>query len=183
MRVVGVGLNKTGTKTLGIALGHLGLTRRLSFDAEAFRLWRQGDLAPLLAAVGRAQVAEDWPWPLLFREIDAAFPGTRFLLTRRSDAATWYRSLCHHADRTGPTEFRAAIYGHAMPQGHEAEHIAIYERHNAEVRAWFRDRPDQLLEIAWEDREGWDPLCAFLGRPVPATPFPWANADPMRKAG
>jgi len=45
MRVIGVGLNKTGTKTLGIALGQLGLTRRLSFDAAAFRLWRAGQHA------------------------------------------------------------------------------------------------------------------------------------------
>lgn len=183
MRVIGVGLNKTGTKTLGIALGHLGLRRRLSFDATAFRLWRDRSFGPLLAAVGQAEVAEDWPWPLLYREIDAAFPGTRFVLTRRASAHTWFRSLCHHADRTGPTEFRAAIYGHAMPQGHEAEHVRFYDRHNAEVREWFADRPGQLLELCFEDGAGWGPLCRFLGLPEPAVPFPWANADPLRRAG
>ena len=34
--------------------------------------------------------------------------------------------------------------------------------------------PDQLL--IWNVREGWKPLCAFLGKPIPAKPFPFENA-------
>ena len=34
--------------------------------------------------------------------------------------------------------------------------------------------PERLLE--WDISDGWGPLCAFLEKPVPATPFPHANA-------
>lgn len=33
---------------------------------------------------------------------------------------------------------------------------------------------DRLLE--WYIEDGWEPLCKFLGKPVPDTPFPHANA-------
>jgi hypothetical protein len=33
---------------------------------------------------------------------------------------------------------------------------------------------DRLLE--WYIDDGWEPLCKFLGKPVPDTPFPHANA-------
>lgn len=32
---------------------------------------------------------------------------------------------------------------------------------------------DQLLEFRVQ--EGWDPLCKFLGQPVPSQPFPMTN--------
>lgn len=34
--------------------------------------------------------------------------------------------------------------------------------------------PDRLLE--WDISDGWEPLCKFLGKPVPDVPFPHANA-------
>jgi hypothetical protein len=33
--------------------------------------------------------------------------------------------------------------------------------------------PDRLL--IYEVKDGWEPLCAFLGKPVPAEPFPKTN--------
>jgi hypothetical protein len=49
--------------------------------------------------------------------------------------------------------------------------IAAFERHNAEVRASVP--ADRLLVFA--AAEGWAPLCAFLGVPVPDVPFPSVN--------
>ena len=34
--------------------------------------------------------------------------------------------------------------------------------------------PHQLL--IWNVRDGWEPLCAFLGKPIPDKPFPFENA-------
>lgn len=34
--------------------------------------------------------------------------------------------------------------------------------------------PERLLE--WDISDGWEPLCKFLGKPVPDIPFPHANA-------
>jgi hypothetical protein len=32
---------------------------------------------------------------------------------------------------------------------------------------------ENLLE--WEPKDGWEPLCKFLNKPVPEIPFPYAN--------
>jgi hypothetical protein len=61
-----------------------------------------------------------------------------------------------------------------------------YRRHEAVVRAYFAKRPGDLLVFRPTDAE-WEPLCSFLGRPVPEEPFPWENRDrataPPRQVG
>ena len=49
--------------------------------------------------------------------------------------------------------------------------VAAYERHNAEVRA--SAPADRFLDF--DVAQGWEPLCAFLGVPVPDEPFPNVN--------
>lgn len=177
MKVLGIGLNRTGTTTLGVCLRHWGFNHR-ACDHAAFELWRTGRYDELLSVVRQYDSFEDWPWPLIYREIDEAFPGTKFILTRRKDPQTWFDSLCRHAERIGPTDYRESIYGHAMPHGHREEYIAFYERHNEAVRAYFRDRPDDFLEVCWEQGDGWDELSSFLGLQRPDLPFPHANQTP-----
>ena len=173
-KVFGIGLNKTGTTTLAECLKHLGY-RHTTSNLELTRCVENGDLAPVFRYADSYDSFEDWPWPLVYRELDQRFPGSKFILTRRRDAATWLRSLKTHALLTGPTEFRRIAYGYAVPQGHEAEHLARYETHNAEVCRYFRDRPGDFLEVCWEEGAGWNELCSFLGRQVPDIPFPHAN--------
>lgn len=177
MKIVGVGLNKTGTSTLGVCMKHWGM-KHMSCSREALELWHTRDFEALLRWVENCDSFEDWPWPLLYREIDAAFPGTKFILTRRKDPAIWFKSLCKHADRTGPTDFRKRIYGHAMPHKFREEHIEFYLRHNDGVRQYFRDRPGDFIEVCWEQGDGWEALSGFLGLPCPKIPFPHANKTP-----
>ena len=50
--------------------------------------------------------------------------------------------------------------------------IEVFNRHNEQVR---HDVPADRL-LVYEAREGWEPLCAFLGVPVPeGKPFPHVN--------
>jgi hypothetical protein len=185
--VIGIGLNKTGTTTLAVALKLLGYERHLSNRRDLLARLRAGDLAPALAALEAADVAEDWPFPLMYREIFDRFgEDARYVLTVRRDAEAWLASLKAHALRTPPDRHaRLLAYGYAYPQGAETHHLAFYARHNAEVRAFFRARGAShlLLEACWEAGDGWDKLCGFLGLPVPPVPFPHANpaqpgADP-----
>ena len=46
-----------------------------------------------------------------------------------------------------------------------------YEAHNAAVRAAIP--PDRLID--WQPGDGWEPICAKLGLPVPDAPFPHVN--------
>lgn len=177
MKIVGVGLNKTGTKTLRACLLHWGF-RHVTCSKGAFDLWRDGRYDDLLAWVSAHDSFEDWPWPLIFRQIDKKFPNTKFILTRRKNAETWFNSLCSHAVRTGPTEFRKTIYGYEMPHVHKAEHLQFYEKHNESVRNYFRDRPADFLEVCWEEGDKWERLSEFLGLDCPKIPFPHENKRP-----
>jgi len=173
-KVIGLGYSKTGTTTLRECFREFGLPF-IGFEVELTRQVVEGDPGPALAALAPSEAAANWPWPLIFREIDAAYPGSRFILTVRRDAETWLRSLVSQAKKKPRGEYREWVYGHANPVGHEAEMIARYEAHNEAVRRHFADRPGQLLEVCWETGSGWRELCDFLGRPIPATPFPCAN--------
>jgi hypothetical protein len=50
--------------------------------------------------------------------------------------------------------------------------IAVYKQHNAAVKAAL---PSARLLVT-DSPDGWAPICAFLGVPVPATPFPKTNS-------
>ena len=49
--------------------------------------------------------------------------------------------------------------------------IETFEKHNQRVRDLVP--ADRLLEM--EVKDGWEPLCEFLGVPVPDEPFPRLN--------
>jgi hypothetical protein len=180
VKVFGIGLNKTGTTTLGVCLQQLGF-RHTACNRELTRCVSRGDLDPVFAFADKYDAFEDWPWPLIFRELDDRYPGSKFILTTRKDPETWLHSLKKHALLTGPTEYREIAYGYGSPEGHEAEHLLRYEQHCASVRAHFQNRPRDFIEVCWERGDGWEQLCAFLGKPIPNAPFPHTNRSKDRR--
>ena len=55
---------------------------------------------------------------------------------------------------------------------HDRAHcISVFEKHNAEV---IHAIPKERL-LVYDAKDGWEPLCRFLGVPVPKTPFPMTN--------
>lgn len=174
MKACGIGMHKTGTTTLGQCFQILGF-KHISYDLNLLRAVRRRELGPALAAARHYDSCEDWPWPLLYRQLDEAFPQAKFILTVRKDPETWLRSLLAHARRTGPAEARELVYGFAMPQGHEQAHLDYYRAHNQAVQDYFRDRPSKLLVVCWETGSGWTELAEFLELPVPDRPLPHAN--------
>ncbi len=162
MKVIGVGLNKTGTKTLRYHLLQWGFRHR-SYELPAFQKFRSGQIEELLQSMQGFDSFEDWPWPLMYREIDQRFPDARFILTTRRSPQAWYRSLCQMAVRMGPlNDFEKHIYGYSMPQGRKSQHLQFYERHNQQVRDYFADRPDKLMELCWEQGDTASQVADFL---------------------
>ena len=179
MKIFGIGLNKTGTTTLGACLKSLGF-RHSSFDLDLLQQAAIGELEPLFSKVAAHESFEDWPYPLVFETLDQRFPGSRFILTQRSSAERWLASLSAHALRTDPwvgSCSRSLAYGVAYPQLNPQGHLDFYNHHLERVRHYFRHRPQDLLEVCWEQQASWEPLCNFLDRPVPQAPFPHANAS------
>lgn len=168
-KVIGVGLNKTGTKTLRTLLEQWGYQHCYEYQ-EAFKLYQASRFDDLVSLMEPYDSFEDWPWPLAIDELDRAYPDARFILTTRASTDDWYRSLCRMAVRIGPlNEYEPHIYGTSMPQRDPDGHRSFYENHNAEVRERFADRPDRFLELCWDEPEALDQLAAFLGEQPPAT--------------
>jgi hypothetical protein len=118
MKVFGIGLNKTGTTTLAACLQELGF-RHTSCNLELTRNAAGGNLTPIFEHADQYESFEDWPWPLIYKELDQKYEDAKFILTRRTDASAWFSSLKRHALRTGPTEYREVAYGYPMPLGKE----------------------------------------------------------------
>lgn len=181
VKVFGIGLNKTGTTTLAQCLQHFGY-RHATSNLELTRLVERNDIEPVLRFAEAYDSFEDWPWPLIYRQLDERFPGSKFILTTRKSGDVWLGSLKKHALLTGPTEFRRIAYGYPSPDGRDAEHLARYQQHNDEVRRYFSDRPQDFLEVCWETGSGWTELAGFLGHAVPDAPLPHSNrSDRKRK--
>lgn len=126
---------------------------------------------------------EDMPWPLMYTELDVAFPGSKFILTIR-DTDRWYDSIATHFG-ANPYHIQQLTYGEDAPApvGHEARYREVYDAHNAAVREYFADRPDDLLEFWLERNHGWTELGTFLGRDdVPEGPFVHTNSRTQRRS-
>jgi type II secretion system protein G len=178
LKVFGLGLNKTGTTTLGKCLRHFGY-RHVSCRRDLLERLRAADLEPIFKVIDEYDSFEDWPFPLMYRELFSRYGDrARYILTTRSSPQRWLESLKSHALRT-PTDqqCRTLVYGFDYPHGHESDHLAFYDRHNANVRAFFRDQDAQhlFLDLCWERGDGWQQLCPFLSLPIPAIPFPHSN--------
>lgn len=182
-KVFCIGFQKTGTTSLHAALTRLGWrTAAVVGRGLPAETLRERALNLCLATARDFDAAEDMPWPLFFRELDAAFPGAKFILTMR-DEENWYRSItAHFGDR--PDEMQRFIYGDdaPCPAGHRERYIEVYRRHNDAVRAWFAARPDDLLILDLAAGDGWERLCEFLGVDAPAEPFPERNRSADRRS-
>ena len=199
LKVIGVGFGRTGTLSLKLALDELGLgpcyhmVETIAYpehDAMWLALARgeTHDWRPILAGYTSTV---DWPGLMIWRELAAGSSDAKIILTMR-DPEEWYASAAAtifarmlefeslRADpdavdpvRRGHMEMVNAIvvektFGGSLDREHA---IAAFNTHNDEVR---RSVPPERL-LVYESEDGWDPICAFLGMPVPATPYPKAN--------
>jgi hypothetical protein len=191
MDVIGVGFGRTGTFSLKAALERLGVGPcahmvPLIGDEERSHLFTQaaqGDPAALDKALDGYNSTVDWPGVYFWRELIEKYPDAKVLLTVR-DPDKWYESaertiwkatnqptppaMKNFREMCDATNWEGMFHGRF---GDRAYAIEVFNEHNEAVR---RTVPaDRLLEF--EISQGWEPLCDFLGRPVPEEPFPRLN--------
>lgn len=195
LSVIGAGLPRTGTMSQKLALEQLGFGPCYHMTEtfprpEHWPLWETAaaggpvDWDVLFDGFGSTT---DAPGCNFYRELANWFPDAKVVLSVR-DPEAWFAST--QATIIGPqTEgFHAARGTLAMVEAlgwgtdpRLRDHdwmLARYHRHNDEVRGAIPS--DRLL--VYDVAEGWEPLCRFLGRPVPDTPFPQANSTVDFKA-
>lgn len=192
LEVIGTGVGRTGTYSLKLAINQLGAGPCHHMDEVLHNMPTQ---VPLWsdAISGQAdwssifdgyRSAVDWPTACFYRELLEAFPAARFVLTQR-DPERWAESfgatiytLIGGKDEA-PEEMRdwldmaAGVIGKTgFPLGldHDAL-VRAFIAHNEAVKETIP--ADQLL--IFDVREGWAPLCNFLGVPVPDGDFPRTN--------
>lgn len=178
-KVFGIGLNKTGTSSLKVAL------RRLGYDHSPRRniLLRdlyEGDMSLIYADADMYDSFEDWPWPLVYQEMFAKYGDrARYILTRRKTPEIWLDSIRKHSERVKAKMFRRKIFGYAYPHGVEQVYTDFYNRHLDDVRSFFdKNNASHLLqELCWEDGDGWLELCNFLEEPLQRSEFPNSNSS------
>jgi Sulfotransferase domain len=175
-RVFCLGLNKTGTSSFSRAMELLGL-RSLHWGGPEVRRRVEAALAagrPLLSELDPAFDAFSDVLPLAehFTLLDEQYPGSRFVLTVRP-VEEWIDSRRRHVENNLRRR-EAGEYTGSFVVVDEAGWRREWDGHVARVRAYFAGRRD-FLELDITRGKGWGPLCALLDRPVPATPFPWAN--------
>ncbi len=176
-KVIGIGMSKTGTTTLGKCLELLGFTPHQGHNRKLKQhLVSGGAVQQILAAAEKYRALEDSPWYLLYRELDEKFPGSKFILTVRKDSMTHARSSWYHGVRAGSR--RGELSEHYL-----ADKIRVYEEHNRQVMDYFKNRPDDLLVICWEKGDGWEKLCDFLGVTVPDVALPHENTGRQPRSG
>ena len=177
-KVFGIGFQKTGTTSLGCALEQLGYRVRGVLD-----FWEENIpefiAQEALELVEDCDAVQDNPWPVLYRELDRRYPGSKFILTVRP-TDRWIASVVKHFGRRS-TPMREWVYGTRRPRGNENVYIERYDRHNREVQAYFANRPTDLLIMDVSAGDGWDVLCPFLDVEMQTTPFPRANDASSRR--
>ncbi len=203
LKVIGAGFGRTGTTSLKVALQALGFPcchwSDLPAQPERVRLWEAvADGQPVAwdDVFNGYQATVDWPGVAFWRELIDAYPDAKVILSVR-DPDRWYDSIERRilysarqirtpgfessalAKRFTPDLWRLAhmtekvtvqrSFGGCLDREHV---IAVFERHNQEVQ---RHVPAERLMV-YEVTQGWEPLCEFLGVPVPAgMPFPRLN--------
>lgn len=178
-KVFCIGFHKTGTSSLKEALQTLGyrVTGPNGVDDPdiASHVYDMAD-----ALTKKYDAFQDNPWPVLFKEMDAKYPGSKFILLLR-DSDGWIESLVRHFG-SKETPMRTWIYGVGCPEGNEETYIQRFEAHNKEVQDYFQGRPDDLLVMNLSEGDGWERLCPFLQKPAPQLPFPHANRAESRNS-
>ncbi|WP_448506340.1 sulfotransferase family protein [Immundisolibacter sp.] len=192
--VLGIGMGRTGTASLKLALEQLGfgpchhmleLFQRPG-DAALWQARARGEAVSWDALLGGFHSTVDWPSAHFWRELVRDFPDAKVILTVREPEA-WYDSISNtifkaleqplpqHDDAARGQRMMAkdiiverAFDDRPLDKAHV---LARYAAHNAEVQ---RTVPAARL-LTYNVGQGWEPLCRFLRVPVPDAPFPAVN--------
>ncbi len=161
----GIGLTRTGSKSLAIAMSMLGHTVKHNpefYDIKDF------------------QFTNDIVIATRYKFLDYYYPKAKFILTVR-DVDSWLISCQFHVRRgiykddvininLRRAEHRFLMFG--MCHFDEIQFRATYYKFIQGVSDYFGKDEDKLLTMDICGGDGWEKLCPFVARPIPSIPFP-----------
>ncbi|WP_379712667.1 sulfotransferase family protein [Haloferula chungangensis] len=204
LKIIGAGNGRTGTKSLKLALEHLGYgptyhMYELFERPEDHKFWQEAietGSTDWDDALADYQSIVDYPGCAFFKSLYQHFPGSKVILTLR-DGDSWYESSRRTIYSASPGFLQRLIITAKLPFNARLRKLlpvfrVIDHGWDDVFEGKFEDRdyaiarynelnqkvidaipPEDLLVLNLGD--GWEPLCAFLGVPVPDIPYPRAN--------
>lgn len=196
LEVIGVGFGRTGTISLRSALEAIGYgpcyhMKELYDRPERLSRWQQAldGRRPWRDVLEGYRATLGWPGAAFWRELMVSHPAAKLILTTR-DHQSWYESahstlylsrLDADGNRRRPpglagdvADFNERVIWEGMFGGRflDRDHaIRVFQAHESVIRA---EVPSERL-LVFRATDGWQPLCEFLGREVPAYAYPNRN--------
>ncbi|GBF90443.1 hypothetical protein Rsub_03439 [Raphidocelis subcapitata] len=205
LEVIGAGWGRTGTLSLKTALDTLGLPTYHMVnvlakpdDADKWVAAANGEPVDWDEMFEGFKGAVDWPPVFFYKELMAKYPDAKVVLGVR-DPAKWLSSMedsiwqARQVLRSAPWYVRTIMHA----TGPSSKMMAMVERlvYSAEgdFKGTFPSDPDATMQLfidhvesvkkhvpkgrllVFDPSQGWAPLCAFLGKPVPEGPYPHVN--------
>ena len=190
LKVIGAGLGRTATFSLKFALEHLGLgpcyhmSEVLAGARRNIPLW-------LDAVRGRPdwdsifdgyQSTTDYPACSYWRELADYYPNAKVVLTVR-DADSWFDSVTETIFSDQMQGSLAGSPAEEMMRGAVFSPFGDRVKDRGFMTDWFKSRNQAVIDalpanrlLVYSPKEGWGPLCSFLGVAVPDEPFPRINS-------
>jgi hypothetical protein len=194
-KLFGIGLQKTGTNSLTVALNLLGVnTIHYPHDNQTYDELKRAHYN--LSIMQKYQGATDLPIALYYPHLDKQFPNSKFILTVR-DLDSWLTSTENHwrvnqslynENQTSPRpEYKkmALFLATSLLGCHFFERQRFsycYQKHNQDVENYFVNRREDFLILDVSKSNAWELLANFLNKPVPNIDFPHENKGTYPKS-
>ena len=192
LEIIGAGYGRTGTYSLKAALEHLGFgpchhMSEVVSDPRQIEAWSKvTEGRPDFDAIFSGfRSAVDFPVSAYWQDVLSATPDAKVILSHR-EAEDWYGSFSQTIlplilDKEAWPQNAApwfqmiekVIIGKAL--GGHTDRDGILKAYRANEAA-VRKLKAQGKALVFSVRDGWEPLCRFLGVDVPDAPFPKTNA-------
>lgn len=190
LQVIGAGLGRTATFSLKFALEHVGfgpcyhMSEVFAGARRNVPLWldavqRQPDWDAIFDGF---RSTTDYPACTYWRELAELYPDAKVILTVR-DADSWFDSV---SETIFSQKMQGSLAGtpiEAMMNGVIFDAFDGRVNDRAFMTDWFARRNQQVIDavpperlLVFSPKQGWEPLCSFLGVPVPDAPFPRVNS-------
>ncbi|ORX92130.1 hypothetical protein K493DRAFT_316802 [Basidiobolus meristosporus CBS 931.73] len=196
LEIIGAGFGRTGTTSLRVALECLGYHTYHMEEVNQLnheKYWvaaERGELESWEQIFDGYRATLDWPSTKYYKELLAKYPNAKVILSTR-DPESWYTSAYqtiyfpHRKTSLRLLEWFLPGYrrhqemlrlilwkGTFQDRFADKDYaMSVFKEHNEEVK---RVVPSEQL-LVFNPKEGWEPLCQFLGKPIPPTPFPHVN--------
>jgi len=205
MKVILAGLPKCGTKTMVAAFEALGyevcdvVENYEWFGDDWVKIFERGGTAEDFRRMyENIDVVTDTPMCHFWEEILEAFPDVKIILTQRRNEHEWVKSMSNQfaANSTPLLKLLMMLSPSCRKFTQWMDKLSVATCSTRIVRPWigssyinemicrqrYRQHNNYVLTkaprdqlLVYEFKQGWEPLCKFLDKPIPDQPFPHEN--------